>query len=58
MIAKQEKKQIHQEITINEALQIFKEKGIINCPEYWIMACQVVNYLDALLIKTAIALKG
>ena len=40
-------------MTVDEALVILKEKGIISAVEYWKMAAQCVKYLDNLLISVA-----
>lgn len=39
--------------TAEQAIQKLVDKGIVNSPEYWTSACQVVNNLDKLLIKIA-----
>ena len=39
--------------TIDEALKVLKEKGVMNTTEYWQNAANVVKYLDALLINMA-----
>lgn len=50
----EEENQTEQEaviMTVDEAIQVLAEKGIINTPEYWKSACDVVRYLDELLVK-------
>jgi N-acetylmuramoyl-L-alanine amidase len=42
--------------TAEQAIQKLVEKGIINSPEYWTSAYQVVNNLDKLLINMANAI--
>jgi len=39
--------------TAEQAIQALVDKGIINSPEYWASAYQVVNNLDVLLIRVA-----
>lgn len=39
--------------TAEQAIQKLVEKGIINSPDYWNLACQVVKNLDLLLIKVS-----
>ena len=43
--------------TVDQAIQVLVDKGIINSPEYWTSAVQVVNNLDKLFIKIANAIK-
>lgn len=41
------------ELTINEAIEILVERGVIATPEYWYNAVKVVKYLEPLLINMA-----
>lgn len=43
--------------TVDEALKILKEKGVMNTTEYWKNAAGVVKYLDSLLINMANKIK-
>lgn len=43
------------DMTVDEALKILKDKGIMNTTEYWKNASGVVKYLDTLLINIATA---
>lgn len=45
------------EMSIDDALKVFTDKGIMNTPTYWKNAVGVVKNLDGLLIKTAMYLK-
>jgi N-acetylmuramoyl-L-alanine amidase len=38
---------------LDEAIAELVKRGIINSPEYWVKACDVVKHLDELLIKVA-----
>lgn len=44
-------------MTVQNALQLLQEKGIINTPEYWQGKLSEVQYLDELLIRMAKALQ-
>ena len=47
-------KQTNEEVkTVEEALKKLQDKGVINSPDYWANAVQVVKYLDELLINMA-----
>ena len=39
--------------SVDEALKILKDKGVINSPDYWLKAVDVVKYLDAFIINVA-----
>ena len=39
--------------TVDEALKVLHEKGVMNTTEYWKNAVNVVKYLDSLLINMA-----
>jgi len=43
--------------TVDEALKVLEDKGIMNTIEYWKNASSVVKYLDTLLINMANAVK-
>lgn len=43
--------------TAEQAIKFLTDKGIINSPEYWKDACEVVNNLDLLFIKIANSIK-
>jgi hypothetical protein len=46
------------EMTVDEAIQILVDNGVINSPEQWQKAVEVVKYLDQLFINMAKKLKG
>lgn len=39
--------------SVDEALKILKDKGVINSPDYWLKAIDVVKYLDTFIINIA-----
>ena len=39
--------------SVGEALKVLKDKGVINSPDYWLKAVDVVKYLDELIINAA-----
>lgn len=39
--------------TVDEALKILKNRGVINSPDYWLKAVDVVKYLNELIINVA-----
>ena len=39
--------------SVDEALKILKDKGVVNSPDYWLKAVDVVKYLDELIINVA-----
>lgn len=39
--------------SVDEALKFLKDKGVINSPDYWLKAIDVVKYLDAFIINVA-----
>ena len=43
--------------TVDEALKVLHEKGVMNTTEYWKNAANVVKYLDSLLINMANKIK-
>lgn len=45
-------------VDVNEAIQILKDNGVINSPDYWEKATAVVIHLDQLLINMANKLIG
>jgi N-acetylmuramoyl-L-alanine amidase CwlA len=47
-----------QNMTLEQALKIFTDKGIMDTPVYWKNAVGVVKYLDELIIDTAKILKS
>ncbi len=40
-------------MNIDQALAIMVKNKIINSPDYWLKATEVVKYLDVLIINTA-----
>ena len=44
-------------LTREEALKVMVDKGVITSPDYWRKVCDVVNYLDALIVNIATKLK-
>lgn len=46
------------EMTLDEALKILVDQGVVSGPDYWRNAIGCVKYLDALLINTAKKLQG
>lgn len=49
---------VMEKITVDEAIQILVDNGVINSPEQWLKAVEVVKYLDQLFINMANKLKG
>lgn len=37
--------------SVEEALKVLQNKGVINSPNYWLKAIDVVKYLDELIIN-------
>ena len=36
-----------------DAIKVLSDKGIINSPDYWLKAIDIVKYLDSLIINFA-----
>ena len=53
LLSRLDNKEVSEEMNIDEALAILKDKGIISSPDYWKMASQVVQYLSNLIIAVA-----
>lgn len=49
---------VMEEISVDEAIQILVDNGVITTPEQWNKAVEVVKYLDQLFINMAKKLKG
>lgn len=39
--------------SVDEALKVLKDKGVINSPDYWVKAVDVVKHLDEFIINAA-----